>query len=198
MDMITAQDIRERSFERARINGYDPASVDDFLDQLADETAASQKENAVLKAKMKVLVDKIEEYRGNEEALNLALLSAQKLAVQIEKDAKERAAAIIADAERQAQERLGSIEEDVETEQRHLAEAKDATAKYFEAVRALCDGQLKKLEEIRTDYVPEEEAPVEEEPVEEPAVEDDLNFDLSDVENVAAHLGLDSTQTFSL
>ena len=78
--MITAQDIRERTFERARINGYDPASVDDFLDQLAEEVAASQKENSVLKQKMKVLVDKIEEYRGNEEALNLALLSAQKLA----------------------------------------------------------------------------------------------------------------------
>ena len=25
--MITAQDIRERTFERARINGYDPASI---------------------------------------------------------------------------------------------------------------------------------------------------------------------------
>ena len=112
--MITAQDIRERTFERARINGYDPASVDDFLDQLAEEVAASQKENSVLKQKMKVLVDKIEEYRGNEEALNLALLSAQKLAVQIEKEAKDRAAAMIADADRQVKERIGSIEEETE------------------------------------------------------------------------------------
>ena len=55
---------RKEPLRRARINGYEPASVDDFLDQLAEEVAASQKENAVLKAKMKVLVDKIEEYRG--------------------------------------------------------------------------------------------------------------------------------------
>ena len=47
--MITAQDIRERTFERARVGGYDAAAVDDFLDQLAEEVAASQKENAVLK-----------------------------------------------------------------------------------------------------------------------------------------------------
>ena len=81
--MITAQDIREKGFERARVGGYDMASVDDFLEELANDVAATQKENAVLKSKMKVLVDKIEEYRANEEALNAAILSAQKLAVQI-------------------------------------------------------------------------------------------------------------------
>ncbi len=197
--MITAQDIRERTFERARINGYDPASVDDFLDQLAEEVAASQKENSVLKAKMKVLVDKIEEYRGNEEALNLALLSAQKLAVQIEKEAKDRAAAMIADADRQVKARLGSIEEETERSKQNLADAQAATAKYFDAVRALCNGQLKQLDEIVGNYV-EEEAPAEEPEVveEEPKAESAFDLDLNGVENVAAHLGLDSTQTFSL
>ena len=66
--MITAQDIREKTFEKSRIGGYDMASVDDFLEELADDVTAYQKENAVLKSKMKVLVDKIEEYRANEEA----------------------------------------------------------------------------------------------------------------------------------
>ena len=107
--MITAQDIREKGFERVRLNGYDMAAVDDFLEELADDVAASQKENAVLKSKMKVLVDKIEEYRANEEALNSAILSAQKLAVQIETEARQRAAATIADAEKKAQETIGSI-----------------------------------------------------------------------------------------
>ena len=190
--MITAQDIRERTFERARVGGYDAAAVDDFLDQLAEEVAASQKENSVLKAKMKVLVEKIEEYRGNEEALNRAVLSAQKLAVQIEREAKERAAATLADADRQAKERIGSIEDEVEREKQNLADAKDATAKYFEAVRALCNGQLQQLDAIVGNFVPaepEEEEPVAEEPEEAPADE---------LDSVAAQLGLDSTQTFSL
>ena len=191
--MITAQDIRERTFERARINGYDPASVDDFLDQLAEEVAASQKENSVLKQKMKVLVDKIEEYRGNEEALNLALLSAQKLAVQIEKEAKDRAAAMIADADRQVKERLGSIEEETEKSKQNLADAQAATAKYFDAVRALCQGQLQQLDEIAGNYVVEEE-PVEEEPIEEEPAAPEAD----ELDSLAAHLGLDSTQTFSL
>ena len=88
--MITAQDIREKTFDKARIGGYDMASVDDFLEELAEDVTAAQKENAVLKSKMKILVDKIEEYRANEEALNMAVLSAQKLAVQIESEARER------------------------------------------------------------------------------------------------------------
>ena len=146
--MITAQDIREKTFEKSRINGYDMASVDDFLEQLADELAAAQRDNAVLKQKMKVLVDKIEEYRSNEEALNLAILSAQKLAVQIEKDARQRADEMLADAEAQVKAKVGSIEEETEIQKQRLADAKAATAKYFEAARALCNAQLQNLDDL--------------------------------------------------
>ena len=146
--MITAQDIREKTFEKSRINGYDMASVDEFLEQLADELAAAQRDNAVLKQKMKVLVDKIEEYRSNEEALNLAILSAQKLAVQIEKDARQRADEMLADAEAQVKAKVGSIEEETEIQKQRLADAKAATAKYFEAARALCNAQLQNLDDL--------------------------------------------------
>ena len=156
--MITAQDIREKGFERVRLNGYDMAAVDDFLEELADDVAASQKENAVLKSKMKVLVDKIEEYRANEEALNSAILSAQKLAVQIESDARQRAAATIAEAEQKVQARVGSIEEETRLYERRLADAKAATARYFDEVRALCESQIGKLDAISQDYIPQPEA----------------------------------------
>ena len=157
--MITAQDIREKTFEKSRFggSGYDMASVDDFLEELADDITASQKENAVLKSKMKVLVDKIEEYRANEEALNMAVLSAQKLAVQIENDARARAAAMIADAERQVKAQIGSIAEQTAAEEKRLAAAKDATAKFFLAARELCNKQLKNIEAISNGVLPQQE-----------------------------------------
>lgn len=157
--MITAQDIRERTFEKARFNGYDMADVDEFLEELADDIGAAQKENSVLKNKMKVLVDKIEEYRANEEALNMAVLSAQKLAVQIETDARKRAEAMLADADRQVKEKIGSISELADAEEKRLENAKAATSKFFEAVRTMCNTQLKNIDTISGSLLSRPEAP---------------------------------------
>ena len=156
--MITAQDIREKTFEKSRLNGYDMASVDEFLEELAEDITASQKENAVLKSKMKVLVDKIEEYRANEEALNAAILSAQKLAVQIENDARQRASAMLAEADEQVKAKLGSIERETEIQERRLIDAKAATAKFFEEARALCNQQLANLDVISGEIIPDAKA----------------------------------------
>lgn len=188
--MITAQDIHEKTFEKAKIGGYDMAAVDDFLEELADEIAAAQKENSVLKGKMKVLVDKIEEYRANEEALNAVLLSAQKLAVQIESEARQRSAAMIADADRQVKVRVGSIEQETAIQERRLAEAKKATASFLDSMKALCREQMKKLDSIASGYAdvaPEADEPAAEEAA--PALKLDLRSPAK---------GLDGTQSFKL
>ena len=159
--MITAQDIREKTFEKAKFGGYDMASVDDFLEELAEDVTAAQKENAVLKSKMKILVDKIEEYRANEEALNMAVLSAQKLAVQIESEARERARAMIAEADRQVNAKIGGIAEQADAEESRLAAAKNSTLKFLEAMREVCNKELKNLEDIGNGFIPEEKAAAE-------------------------------------
>jgi DivIVA domain-containing protein len=100
--MMTPQDIRDKTFEKAIFGGYDMGSVDDFLDKVAGDLAGAQKEIMILKAKMKVLVDKVEEYRSNEDALNRALLSAQKLSVQIEAEARHKADVVVAEANTKA------------------------------------------------------------------------------------------------
>lgn len=146
--MITAQDVRERTFEKSKLGGYDMAEVDEFLEQIADELTATQKETAVLKSKMKVLVDKIEEYRGNENALNQTLLSAQKLATQIEAEARERSAAMVAEAEKKVNDLLGGIQEATAVEEKRLADAKASSAKFFEGIRAMCNAQLKHLDTL--------------------------------------------------
>ena len=206
--MITAQDIREKGFERVRLNGYDMAAVDEFLEELADDVAASQKENAVLKSKMKVLVDKIEEYRANEEALNSAILSAQKLAVQIENEARQRAAATISEADKKAQETIGSIAARADAEEKRLADAKAACAKFFEAAKALCNTQLEEIDAIRTDMgVQAPKAPAKAEKAEDTVraiessasrMQTELSLDLSDTDVKPRPRKLDNTQPFTL
>ena len=75
---MTVQEIQEIGFEKAVFGGYDMKSVDTFLERVAEEFAAMQKENAALKAKMKVLVDKIEEYRGRENNMGRVLSIAEE------------------------------------------------------------------------------------------------------------------------
>ena len=40
--MITAQDIREKTFEKSTFGGYAMNEVDDFLDELAGDLAAAE------------------------------------------------------------------------------------------------------------------------------------------------------------
>ncbi len=148
--MITAQDIREKCFEKARIGGYAMDEVDDFLDELANDAAASQKEIATLNAKMKYLADKIREYQGSEEAMNMALVSAQKLAKNIEEDARAKAEALVASAQKEADEILaaakaesdrtiGEIETKRKAEELRYQKAHAAAAEYIQKVRMLLD-----------------------------------------------------------
>ena len=95
---MTVQEIQEIGFEKAVFGGYDMKSVDTFLERVAEEFAAMQKENAAMKAKMKVLVDKIEEYRGVEEGMHRTLLTAQSIAQETIDKAKKEAEEIIASA----------------------------------------------------------------------------------------------------
>lgn len=148
--MITAQDIREKCFEKARIGGYAMDEVDDFLDELANDAAASQKEIATLNAKMKYLADKIREYQGSEEAMNMALVSAQKLAKNVEEDARAKAEALVASAQKEADEivaaakaesdrTIGAIEANRKAEELRYQKAQAAAAEYIQKVRMLLD-----------------------------------------------------------
>ena len=207
--MISAQDIREKAFEKSRKEGYNMESVDDFLEEIADSITAYQKENAVLKSKMKVLVDKIEEYRTNEEALNQAILSAQKLAVQIENDARSRSSAMIEDAEKKVHDILGSITEQTAFEEKRLSDAQAATEKFFDGMRAMCSAQLKNLDSIAHATLPKPapEAPkaVPEAPkaaapvfVEEEEVEEDVEDTVRTIEESVSKIKPEPAVKFDL
>lgn len=146
--MITPQAIREKTFEKAVFGGYDMASVDSFLEELINDFTTLQKENAVLKAKMKVLVDKVEEYRGNEDALRMAVLSAQKLGNMIEAEAKQKAEKMLADAKAEAAKLTREANLEVEVEQARLAESRNASAKFIDSMDMLCRRQLDFLKKI--------------------------------------------------
>ena len=118
------------------------AQVDEFLDLLTADYTSLYNENAVLKSKMKVLVDKIEEYRASEDAMRMTLLSAQKLSSQIEAEARARADKVVAEAQATAARSLDGLKSETRREEARLKEAKESLARFLEDARALCQRQL--------------------------------------------------------
>ena len=121
--MLTPQNFREKTFERAVFGGYDMAAVDDFLNEAAGDYAALAKENVTLTKKMKVLVEKVEEYRATEDSMRMTLLSAQKLSLQIEQEAREKAEAMLAQARDEAERIVREAYTQRATEEARLLEA---------------------------------------------------------------------------
>jgi len=165
--MITSQDIRAKSFEKAVFGGYDMAAVDQFLESVATEMDARVREISTLKSKMKILANKVEEYRSTEDAMRLALVSAQQLATQIEAEARAKAECIISDATAQSVEVLASLQNETAAEEAKLEAAKASLAAFLTEARAMCEAQLRFMnelpEELYGEAMPEIEEIVDEE-----------------------------------
>ena len=164
--MLTPQEVAEHAFPKASFGGYNMAMVDEFLDLVTADYTSLYKENATLKAKMKVLADKVEEYRNTEEAMRQALVSAQQMASQIEEDAKTKSEAIITDATAQSLEALAEIKQQISTEEGRLAAVQATFAHFLTDVRALCERQVRYLDAVpqtvgaaagKIDRIPESE-----------------------------------------
>ena len=93
--MFTPQEIQEKTFVKAVFGGYDMATVDEFLEPLTEDYITLYKENAVLKSKMKVLVEKLEEYRAQEQSMRKAILTAQRTADNMVAEAEKKAAKLM-------------------------------------------------------------------------------------------------------
>ena len=107
--MLTPQEVSTHAFSKAVMGGYNMAMVDEFLDELTDDYTALYKENAALKSKMKVLVEKVEDYRATEDSMRATLLTAQKMADSIVHEAEAKRDELVAKAEAEAHARLEEL-----------------------------------------------------------------------------------------
>ena len=153
--MLTPQEVAEHAFSKSAFGGYNMTMVDEFLDELTDDYTALYKENTALKAKMKVLVDKVEEYRATEDAMRRALLTAQNMASTMVSEAEEKKETLLADAEMEARAKIGALHDEIVLEQKRLNAIKAQTKEFVDKTRVICENQLRQLE-ILPDLTPEQ------------------------------------------
>lgn len=176
--MLTPQEVSTHAFSKAVMGGYNMAAVDEFLDVLTDDYTTLYKENAALKAKLKVLVDKVEEYRATEDSMRATLLTAQRMADTIVREAEAKrdemlAEAqskrdhLLADAESDAKVKIARYEQEVAEAEARMQKGQQDLNRFISEVRDVCMKELAVLELLPQAEVQVADPVVVEEPVEE-------------------------------
>ncbi len=152
--MLTPQEVSARSFTKSVMGGYNMTMVDEFLDELTDDYTSLYKENASLKAKLKVLVEKVEEYRATEDSMRVTLLAAQRMAESIVQEAQEKAEEIKKQADDSAKAQIEEGRRELALTEQKLQEGKLALQKFIDEGKKLCGQSLDFLDRLPM-YVPE-------------------------------------------
>jgi len=154
--MFTPQEIQEKTFVKAVFGGYDMQTVDEFLEPLTEDYITLYKENAVLKSKMKVLVEKLEEYRAQEQSMRRAILSAQRTADAMVAEAEKKCAKLMAEAQTAAESKAvdtsaltRQADEVVRQEEERMNNAKRTALNFIEVLEQDIHGHLELLAKLK-------------------------------------------------
>ncbi len=178
--MLTPQQVAEQTFNpvgRGKNSGYNMEEVDNFLDQITADYTALANENTDLKNKLKILADKITEYRETEDMMRSTLRSAQKTANDMVAEAEQKREGILDALEQDIRARKAAYDDEIAICRAQLAAARKETADYISSIQALTDRQqsfLDTLPDLGLDGELEGETELEtpEVPAEEPAAEE--------------------------
>ena len=132
--MLSMNDIINVSFRRASFTGYRTDDVDQFVDDVKEtvdslikkqidqkeEYEKLKEENNQLLDKLKVLADKVEEYRMEEDEIKNALVSAQKLGDASIRESRHKAEIIIKDANVKSERIISGAKQSVIEQQKEL------------------------------------------------------------------------------
>ena len=131
--MFTPQEVSEKVFPKASFGsgGYSMSSVDEFLDALTEDYSTLFKENVTLKAKLKVLAEKVEEYRSTEDAMRQTLLTAQKMAAKLVQEAQAEKDRMLSNAKAEAAQEIQRLESEKQAAQQKLAMAQEKLAEFI-------------------------------------------------------------------
>jgi cell division initiation protein len=152
--MFTPQQIEQISFGRATFGGYDMQAVDDFLQPLTEDYVTLYKENALLKSKIRVLVEKLEEYRANEASMKDAIINAQKTCDLMVKEAESKCTQMLGEANVAADENQRNNEAAMAAENQRVEDAKKAASAKILAIETQLQDCIMLLSRIREENRP--------------------------------------------
>lgn len=127
--MLTVKDIQDVHFTK-KMGGYNTNEVDEFLDKCVETVEALTAQSAENAQKMQVLAETVLQYREQEDTIRTALIAAQKTADSILEEARQQAAALRSDVEKELQKAREQALEQTKAEQDELRRVKQEVADF--------------------------------------------------------------------
>lgn len=175
--MFTADEIRQITFEKT-MRGYRPEDVESFMENIADEFEALEKEKRDLEEKLYLLAEKVEQYKAEEESIKTTLINAQRLGESIVSDARVKADNVIREATIKKNDIISSAYNEIEGTEEVLNRLRKEVSDFKRNILSLYKTHIESLSTLPDDKAEEqpeevvEEAPAQEESVVEEAVQE--------------------------
>lgn len=133
---LTPLDVRKKKGDFARgLRGYDPASVDAFLDIAAERMEELLREAVTLRERVARLTDSLSSYQEREKAMNEALIAAQQLREELRDQAERDAERVRAEARQEAEDATDAIRRTVNMRARTLRELRTFLERQLEEIQ---------------------------------------------------------------
>ncbi len=171
--MFTPEEIRRIEFEKV-MRGYRPEDVEAFLDKVASNIEAQEKEKRELEDQLFALAEKVEALKGEEENIKKTLISAQKLGESIISEAHQKADLVLKEAQIKKNSILADAHEEHNYYESTIKRLKHEVSEFRETILTLYKTHIESLSTL-----PKEEKP--EEVANEENIEENTSQEASDV-----------------
>jgi cell division initiation protein len=133
---ISPMDLQRQTFAQ-RLRGFDPAEVRTYLNIVAEEVAALQRERDGLEQEVQSLRALVDEHRQRETILKNTLLTAQRLSEEIKEVARKQSESVVKEAEIQADRLLELAQSRAQEVERGILDLRAHRSSLRTDVRAL-------------------------------------------------------------
>lgn len=145
--MITAEDIENKVFKKAKIGGYDIKDVEDFLEKLIVDYEALSKENTELNDKCENLQESVRYYKSLEQGIEQTINNAKEQADRIKEVAIQEASNLKATQELNFQNKIAEYEGKIREKELEFEELKKQISIYKIKVKSMLEAQIQILNE---------------------------------------------------
>jgi cell division initiation protein len=146
---ITIVDIQHKAFKK-KLNGYDPADVDQYLDEVIETLEDTAHERAALEAEISDLRERISHFKAMEESLHNTLLLAQRTADEVKASAHKEADLIRAEARMSVEKEIASLSDRANDARREHQRALESAEQARSELRSLLVTHLALLDRGET------------------------------------------------